>query len=107
MERARLRRLFEGALHRPAGYVLPLARGIAGGWRSGSWPLRRGHLFLIPGDSPLGLRLPVQSLPAAADPGREEAPVSDPFAPPQPLMPRHWYRPGIDARAAPPTPSVA
>ena len=44
VERARLRRLFEGALHRPAGYVLPLARGIAGGWRSGSssprsWPI--------------------------------------------------------------------
>ncbi len=102
VERARLRRLFEGALHRPAGYVLPLARGIAGGWRSGSWPLRRGHLFLIPGDSPLGLRLPVQSLPAAADPGREEAPVSDPFAPPQPLMPRHWYRQAPTLRSAPP-----
>jgi uncharacterized protein (DUF2126 family)/transglutaminase-like putative cysteine protease len=102
-ERARLRRLFEGALNRPAGYVLPLARGIAGGWRSGAWPLRRGHLFLVPGDSPLGLRLPMQSLPAAADAAREDLPASDPFAPPQPLMPRHWYRqaPGVDMRPPP------
>ena len=92
VERARLRRLFEGALHRPAGYVLPLARGLDGGWRSSPWPLRRGQLYLLPGDSPLGLRLPVSSLPAAVDLERETPPVRDPFASPQPLMPRHWYR---------------
>ncbi len=102
VERARLRRLFEGALPRPAGYVLPLARGIAGGWRSGPWPLRREHLFLVPGDSPLGLRLPVQSLPAAPDQARETPPVADHFAPPQPLMPRHWYRQAATLRTTPP-----
>ena len=101
-ERARLRRLFEGALQRAAGNVLPLAKAVDGGWRSGPWPLRRGHLFLTPGDSPLGLRLPVQSLPAAADQERETPPVHDPFAPPQPLMPKHWYRQAPNIPVNPP-----
>ena len=101
-ERARLRRLFEGALQRAAGNVLPLAKAVDGGWRSGPWPLRRGHLFLTPGDSPLGLRLPVQSLPAAADQERETPPVHDPFAPPQPLMPKHWYRQAPNMPVNPP-----
>ena len=101
-ERARLRRLFEGGLQRPAGCVLPLARGLGGGWRSGPWPLRRSHLYLTPGDSPLGLRLPVQSLPAAADQARETPPVVDHFAQPQPLMPRHWYRQAPTLRETPP-----
>ena len=99
-ERERLRRLFEGALNRPAGYVLPLAHQAEGGWRSGPWPLRRGHLFLTPGDSPLGLRLPVQSLPAAVDALRATPPAQDHFARPQPLMPRAWYQQPPAARAA-------
>ncbi len=91
LERERLRRLFDGALYQPAGYVLPLARALQGGWASGEWPLRRGQVYLIPGDSPLGLRLPTQSLPAVGDAAREEPPVADPFAPSQPLLPRHWF----------------
>lgn len=90
LERERLRRLFDGALNQPAGYVLPLTRSSDGHWVSGVWPLRRGHLFLIPGDSPLGLRLPTQSLPAAPERAAETLPPTDPFAPAQPLQPRHW-----------------
>ncbi|MGR8920034.1 MAG: transglutaminase family protein [Gammaproteobacteria bacterium] len=97
VERARLRRLFDGGLGRAAGYVLPLARGLDGGWRSGAWPLQRGHLFLIPGDSPLGLRLPITALPAAGVEDHDAHPA-DPFAPPQPLLPRHWY---VNAPAQP------
>jgi uncharacterized protein (DUF2126 family) len=65
-ERERLGRLLEKGLGQIVGYALPLAKGRFGAdrhWLSGQWPLRRGHLFLIPGDSPLGLRLPLDSLP--------------------------------------------
>ena len=110
LERDRLRRLFDGALYRPAGYVLPLARRDDGHWKSGEWPLRRGHLFLLPGDSPLGLRLPLSALPAAAERGEEKPPPVDPFAPAQPLLPRHWFvhapRQPHAGAAAPPLPEA-
>lgn len=78
LERERLRRLFNGALREPAGHVLPLARKPNPGWVSSPWPLKRGHVFLVPGDSPMGLRLPMDSLPAA---GAEETQTPrDPFA---------------------------
>ena len=83
-DRERLRRVFERGLDQPAGYVLPLARraGLSGPeWQSGLWMLRAQPLRLIPGDSPAGLRLPLDQLPWV-DP--EEAPVTyeaDPFAP--------------------------
>jgi uncharacterized protein (DUF2126 family)/transglutaminase-like putative cysteine protease len=47
----------------PAGLVLPLHRSPGDEeWATGQWTLRRGHLFLIAGDSPIGLRLPLASL---------------------------------------------
>ncbi len=66
VERARLARLLDRGLDEPVGYALPLApvRGGKVRWRSGAWPLRRERLFLISGDSPMGYRLPLDSLPA-------------------------------------------
>ena len=59
--RALVERL-EAGLAEPVGWLLPLEHD-AGTWRSGPWPLRRREVFLAPGDSPAGLRLPLDSLP--------------------------------------------
>jgi uncharacterized protein (DUF2126 family)/transglutaminase-like putative cysteine protease len=65
-ERARLARVFEQGLNKVVGYALPLRRerrDMGDVWVSGRWFLRREHLFLTPGDSPMGYRLPLDSLP--------------------------------------------
>ncbi len=45
----------------PAGFAIPIHRA-EGGWATTEWLLRRGFAFLSPGDSPVGLRLPLDSL---------------------------------------------
>src|SRR6202012_6208008 len=90
-ERARMARVFDKGLNETRGFVLPIQRwnADAGKWKSERWQLRRSNLFLTPGDSPLGLRLPIASLPhipadeypyiVEQDPlePREELPVFD------------------------------
>jgi len=79
-ERRRLAELLGRGLGEPAGFVLPLHWDYRhGGWRSGPWPLRRQRLYLVPGDSPLGLRLPLDSLPWEAE--REDPQPAQLFEP--------------------------
>ncbi|MBO0752310.1 MAG: transglutaminase family protein, partial [Bradyrhizobiaceae bacterium] len=84
-ERGRIVRDFNRRLTVPAGFVLPVqAQHAADGrttWRTEIWPLRRGRLFLIPGDSPLGLRLPLHALPYLPRAGHPVVIPADPFMP--------------------------
>jgi uncharacterized protein (DUF2126 family)/transglutaminase-like putative cysteine protease len=69
-DRARLLMRLEKGLDRPTGFVLPLAAdfdGTSTHWRSGPWEFKRRHLYLLPGDSPVGYRLPLDSLPWGVD----------------------------------------
>ncbi len=91
-ERRRVAKLIERGLGEAAGYVLPLkalppaaSSKFASRFRSSPWPLRREHLYLIPGDSPLGLRLPLASLPWVEPGDKEEEFERDPFEELSPL----------------------
>jgi uncharacterized protein (DUF2126 family)/transglutaminase-like putative cysteine protease len=77
-ERERLGRIFREGLGNVVGWVLPLAH--AGHWQSGCWFLREEHCFLLPGDSPMGFRLPLDSLPWVVEGEREPVLERDPFA---------------------------
>ena len=81
LERKRLAKLLKQGLNHPSGFLLPLAWDLSGHhWRSCHWPLRRERLIAIPGDSPMGLRLPLASLPYATE-QELYRPEADPFAP--------------------------
>ncbi|MHB1201911.1 MAG: transglutaminase family protein [Acidithiobacillus sp.] len=85
-ERRSLADKLSRGLDQPVGLVLPLAWEEAREtWRSAAWIFRRSRLILIPGDSPLGLRLPLDALPWIEEEDRELRPEVDPFAPQMPL----------------------
>lgn len=65
-ERKRLAQLLDQGLGAVVGFIMPLKpdeKRKAGEWLTSKWPLRREHLYLLGGDSPMGLRLPLSSLP--------------------------------------------
>lgn len=76
IQRHTLAKLLEKGLNNPSGFVLPL-KWIheTHNWVSCVWEFRRGQCYLIPGNSPIGLRLPLESLPKVSKNKREQ-PVS-------------------------------
>ncbi len=84
--REALRRALERGLDTPVGYTLPIEWDYGqGAWRSSAWVFRREHLFLIPGDSPIGMRLPLASLPYVAEDEHEPRPEPSLFDSAAPL----------------------
>jgi uncharacterized protein (DUF2126 family)/transglutaminase-like putative cysteine protease len=86
-ERSRLAQQLRAGISTIVGYVLPIkAKETAkSGWKSSRWPLRHMRLHLLPGDSPMGYRLPLASLPWVSPKQRDITPDVDPFAPREPL----------------------
>jgi uncharacterized protein (DUF2126 family)/transglutaminase-like putative cysteine protease len=105
LERERLRRVFGQQLDAVAGHVLPIARTEQGParWASGRWFLRDERCYLVPGDSPLGLRLPLDSLPWAAPTDTPRLVTPDPFDARAPLAPRRTIVHQLPGRRAPDT----
>ena len=92
-ERAMVTRAFDSGLQEPVGFCLPIRCEwwqAKPRWISSRWNMRSERVYLIPGNSPVGLRLPLDSLPYA---GRESqatfAEPLDPTAPKPPLNSRN------------------
>ncbi len=106
VERARLARVFDRGLSAPSAFVLPLqpaqadaTQGRTTAWLSEIWRTRRGRLYLMPGDSPAGFRLPIAALPYVPPDAYPHVMEVDPFAPRGPL-PAPRIRRQTPARAA-------
>jgi transglutaminase-like putative cysteine protease len=100
LERKRLLAQLDAGLQRVIGYALPIGRDAEAfskaAWRTSRWEFRRGRMFLVPGDSPMGLRLPLGSLPWIAPELEQEDAAADPFEPRGELSDAHA---GVAARA--------
>lgn len=87
--RQSLRTAMSGGLSKPVGYVLPLRRTLnkaeGKGWVSEAWRLKRGRLYLVAGDSPVGLRLPLSALPKVKPEDYPDIIAVDPYKPRGPL----------------------
>lgn len=112
-ERSRLRRVFEQGLKAVVGFALPLMASDLPGprWISGPWFLRDERMYLLPGDSPMGFRLPLDGLPWTVPEDRLLPWQRDPMDTRGGLPSRHALsepRPGMFGAGArtPPMPSA-
>ena len=72
IERKTLTKLLDTGLDQPVGFTLPIKwNWLSQCWKSGPWNFRRGAMFLIPGNSPMGMRLPLVGLPWIAPDKRD------------------------------------
>jgi uncharacterized protein (DUF2126 family) len=107
MERARLAKIFERGLDATIGHVLPIARTADGSrWQSGAWFLRSERCYLVPGDSPIGYRLPLESQPWVAPADYPFIHAPDPSRSLQPLPAHADIRRQFRDRDVAPTPSA-
>ncbi len=84
-------------LDKAIGYALPLRWDWGSNhWQSGTWTFPRGEMFLLPGGSPMGLRLPLGQLPWATE---EYFPTHNSAAP---TLPPQNTQTGIAESATPP-----
>jgi uncharacterized protein (DUF2126 family)/transglutaminase-like putative cysteine protease len=98
LERERLRKVFADGLQKVVGYVLPLAVdesatlglptsrkpsklpvNLKSMWRTGKWHVRDGRVLLVQGDSAMGYRLPLDTLPWVAPADADAMHERDPF----------------------------
>ena len=93
-----LANLLEHGLNKPAGYCLPIGfNHVAQRWQTCRWRFRQNALYLVSGNSPLGLRLPLASLSQQVRADVFEPMPADPFAPvflerpPQELAPQKFF----------------
>jgi len=96
-ERARLATVFDRGLDVPKGFVLPIARRhetTGPTWQSSIWKTRRERLYLMPGDSAIGYRLPLPSLPWVDKASFPYIYEQDPFDARAPLRPHR--SPGLE-----------
>jgi uncharacterized protein (DUF2126 family)/transglutaminase-like putative cysteine protease len=94
LERERIARIFQEGVGEVVGYTLPIKRAFYGnqaGWMSGAWFLRDDDtLWLIPGDSPMGLRLPLDSIPWVSEKEYPWLAQQDPSNPKLPDLPKEF-----------------
>jgi uncharacterized protein (DUF2126 family)/transglutaminase-like putative cysteine protease len=113
-ERQRVMRVFDRGVAEPVSYVLPIQvwhsqeRGRR--WVTERWSFRRQKLFLIPGDSPAGFRLPIGGLPHIPPVNYPHIIPADPITQSQAALPRREVllqsRRAVTLEAPPATPDL-
>ena len=102
-----LAQILKRGLNKPRGYCLPLGfNPVSQRWQTCRWRFRQSAMYLLPGNSPLGLRLPLSSLSQQARADVFEPIPADPFAPVPQELKAQASKPPMSG-AADPLPDMA